>query len=172
MTMMRGVAAFSFVCAAAGFAHAGDLCDGKKPGTVSFYTQEISRDAPLPKAVDTFEASQSTLFALLCLSKAAGPQESGGKKFRIVLYVDGRQQGLLRPQLSKPRKDVILAISEDFDSQLKELGDGSHELRFQAASEQENGKTDIDVNLDSGKVTKQKLRDASYLADGKITITK
>ncbi len=156
---------------AASTAHATDLCAGKKPGSISFYKQEVSRDGALPAAVDKF-AGTDTMFAVLCLSSTVGPQASGGKKFRVVLYVDGRQSAVLRPQLSKPRKDIIVAITEDFADQIKEMASGTHELRLQGASEKENGKTDVEVNLDSGTVTKQKLRDASYLADGKISVTK
>jgi hypothetical protein len=103
-------------------------------------------------------------------TKAAGPQETGGEAFRIVMYVDGRQKGVFRPQLSKARKDIILAISENFEDEVKELEEGDHELRFQAATEHGNGKGEIEVNLDTGNVHAQELRDANYVADGKVTI--
>jgi hypothetical protein len=112
------------------------------------------------------------MFALMCLTDAAGPQASGGEKFRLVMYVDGRQKGVLRPQMSRPRKDVILAISEDFDDQIKEADSGKHELRFQAATETGTGKRETEINLDTGNIHTQELRKAGHVADGKITLNK
>jgi hypothetical protein len=156
-------------CFSAAYAAPGDLCAGKKAGSVTFFAQEISRDKALPAAVSSFDGT-APMFALLCLTRPAGPQETGGEAFRIVLYVDGTQKGVFRPQLSKPRKDIILAISENFEDEVKDLASGSHELRFQAATEKGNGKGEVEVNLDTGNVHAQELRDASYVADGKITI--
>ncbi len=156
-------------CLSAAYAAPVDLCAGKKAGSVTFFAQEISRDKALPAAVTAFDGA-APMFALMCLTKPAGPQETGGEAFRIVMYVDGRQKGVFRPQLSRPRKDIILAISENFEDEVKELEAGAHELRFQAATEQGNGKGEVEVNLDTGNVHAQELRDASYVADGKITI--
>lgn len=151
-------------------AYAADLCAGKKPGSVTFFDQEITRDSALPAPVSSFDGSKP-MFALMCLSAPAGPQETGGEAFRIVLYIDGAQKGVFRPQLSKARKDIILAISENFYDELADL-DGGHTLRFQAATEKKNGKGEVEVNLDTGNVHGQELRDASYVADGQIKINK
>lgn len=148
-----------------------DICAGKKAGSVTFYDAEISRDTKLPPAVENFKASDS-MFLLMCLGQAVGPQASGGKKFRIDLYVDGSQTALVRPQLSKPRKEIIIDIKDPFRDEIASLSQGTHELRFQAVTETETGKREIEVNLDTGSVTKQNLRKAGYVADGKIKITK
>jgi hypothetical protein len=151
-------------------AHAADLCKGKKPGTVSFYAAELARDAPLPKESKVL-AADGKMFALMCLISEAGPQEGGGEKFRVVLYVDGKQAGVLRPQLSKARKDIIISIDEDFWPDLKATTDaGEHEFRLQAATEKGTGKVDISVNLATDTAYIQELRKAGYVADGKIKV--
>lgn len=152
-------------------AHAADICAGKAPGSITFFNAEISRDSALPKPVDSFKASDS-MFMLICLDKPVGPQSSGGKTFRIDLYVDKRQTALTRPQLSKPRKEIITELKDSFRDAMADLPSGTHELRFQAVTEAENGKREVEVNLDTGSVTKQNLRSAGYVADGKINVTK
>ena len=148
-----------------------DLCDGKEPGSVSFYKAEVTRDAALPPAVTEFSGSDS-MFMLMCLTDSVGPQKSTGKKFRVDLYVDRKQTALTRPQLSKPRKDIIIELKDSFRDAMKDVASGKHELRFQAVKETENGKKETEINLDSGHVTTQQLRSAGYVADGKITLTK
>jgi hypothetical protein len=150
---------------------AADICAGKQPGSVTFYNAEISRDSALPQAVDSFKASDA-MFMLICLDQAVGPQASGGTTFRIDLYVDGRQTALTRPQLSKPRKEIITELKDSFRDAISSLPSGTHELRFQAVTEAQTGKKDVEVNLDTGSVTKQNLRKAGYVADGKIKVTK
>ena len=152
-------------------AFAVDICAGKAPGSVTFYNAEISRDKALPKPVDSFRASDS-MFMLTCLDQAVGPQSSGGKTFRIDLYVDRKQTALTRPQLSKPRKEIITELKDSFRDAIADLPSGTHELRFQAVTETENGKKDVEINLDTGSVTKQNLRSAGYVADGRINVTK
>ena len=167
--MKKQALLLSALVASTGFA--ADLCAGKAPGSVTFFDQEISRDAALPRPVTLFDARRP-MFALMCLTDAAGPQASGGEKFRVVMYVDGRQKGVLRPLMSKPRKDVIVAISEDFDDQIKELDSGKHELRIQAATETGTGKRETEINLDTGNVHTQELRKAGYVADGRVAVNK
>lgn len=148
---------------------AADLCAGKTPGTFSFYNQEISRDKPLPKPV-TQLAVGKPMFALGCLTDSVGPQAAGGKQFRVVLYVDGKQTGgVFRPQLSVPRTEVILAIDEDFS--LSTINSGTHEFRLQAASEKPTGKIDVTVDLKNDVAYIQELRKAGYLADGKVQVS-
>jgi hypothetical protein len=148
-----------------------ELCDGKDAGSVSFYKAEITRDSALPAAVSSLKTSDK-MFMLMCLTEAVGPQKSGGEKFRIDLYVDGRQTALTRPGLSKPRKEIIIELKDSFRDAVKDLSAGTHELRFQAVSETLNGKKETEVNLDTGSVTTQKMRSAGYLADGKIKVLK
>ena len=149
-------------------AQAADLCAGKTPGTFSFYNQEISRDKPLPKPV-TQLAVGKPMFALACLTDSVGPQAAGGKQFRVVLYVDGKQTGVFRPQLSAARKEIIIAIDEDFS--LSTLNSGNHEFRLQAASEKPTGKIDVTVDLKNDVAYIQELRKAGYLADGKVQVS-
>ncbi len=176
-----------FVAGAPFAARAADLCAGKKPGTIAFYDKEISRDAPLPKPVEKL-AFNKPMFALLCLADAVGPQEDGGQKFRVVLYVkqvnlkdgqysaykDGKQEGaVFRPQLSKARKDVIISLGEDFgDSLGAKLDAGDYEFRLQAATEKGTGKLDVTVDLKNDVAYLQELRKAGYVADGKVQVKK
>jgi hypothetical protein len=157
------------MCATSALAE--DICAGKQPGSVTFYNTEISRDKALPKPVESFKASDS-MFMLTCLEQAVGPQASGGTTFRIDLYVDKKQTALTRPQLSKPRKEIITELKDSFRDAISSLPSGTHELRFQAVTETQNGKREVEVNLDTGSVTKQNLRSAGYVADGRINVTK
>ena len=163
-------------------ARAEDLCKGKTPGTVTFYAEEISRDKPLPAPV-TELAIGKPMFALACLTDAVGPQEEGGTKFRAVLYVKatktekyssfsaGKQFGVVRPGLSKARKEIIFAISEDFDHLQDRLDPGEYEFRLQAASEKGTGKLDVTLDFKNAVGYVQELRKAGYLADGKVKVT-
>ncbi len=149
---------------------AADLCAGKTPGSFTFYNQEISRDQTLPKPVNQLAVGKP-MFALACLTDSVGPQAAGGKQFRVVLYVDGKQMGgVFRPQLSVARKDVIIAIDEDFS--LAMVDDGNHEFRLQAASEKPTGKLDVTLDLKNDVAYIQQLRKAGYLADGKVQVSK
>jgi hypothetical protein len=150
---------------------AADICAGKKPGSVTFYAAEIFRDKDLPQPVESFKASDS-MFMLMCLGQAVGPQASGGTTFRIDVYVDGKQTSLTRPGLSKPRMEIIIDLKDSFRDTVSSLPSGTHELRFQAVTETQTGRKDIEINLDTGSVTKQNLRKAGYVADGKINVTK
>jgi hypothetical protein len=167
---------------------AADVCAGKKPGSITFYDQEISRDTPLPAPVTTLDFNKP-MFALLCLTESAGPQPPNGKKFRVVLYVkqvnlpDGKYSsykqakqdgGVFRPQLSVARKNVIVAINEDFDfSGLSaKLDPGEYEFRLQAASEKGTGKLDVTIDWSNDVAYLQELRKAGYLADGTVKIIK
>jgi hypothetical protein len=162
------------IAIAAADAHAADLCDGKTKGSITFYDKEISRDAPLPSAPATELAFEKPMFALACLTDAVGPQEQGGNKFRVVLYVDGKQTGaVFRPQLSQSRSAVILMINEDFgDSLTHHVDKGVHKFRLQAASEKPTGRLDATLDLKNEVVYVQELRKAGYLADGTVTVKK
>jgi hypothetical protein len=153
--------------------YAADLCAGKTPGTFTFYNKEVSRDGALPQPVTQLQFGQP-MFAVACLTDSVGPQPSGGKQFRVVLYVDGKQfGGVFRPQLSVPRKDVIIAIDEDFGDSMKHMLDaGTHEFRLQAASEKPTGKIDVTLDLKNDVAYVQQLRKAGYLADGKVQVKK
>ena len=181
--------ATALACLSLGFPAAAketDLCAGKAPGTVTFYDQEISRDAPLPEPVTQLKFS-GPMFALLCLADAVGPQAEGGKAFRVVLYVkqtdagdrytawkDGKQAGsVFRPQLSKKRKDIIVALGEDFGDSLPHLLDaGTYGFRLQAATEKGTGKLDVTVDVKNKVAYLQELRKAGYVADGSVTVVK
>lgn len=165
MTPNKFAAGLALLLALPCAAQAADLCAGKTPGTFSFYDQEISRDKPLPKPVSQLAAGKP-MFALACLTDSVGPQAAGGKQFRVVLYVDGKQTGVFRPQLSVVRKEIIIAIDEDFS--LSTLNAGAHEFRLQAASEKPTGKIDVTLDLKNDVAYVQELRKAGYLADGKV----
>lgn len=166
---------------------AADVCAGKKPGSITFFDQEISRDTPLPEPVTTLNFSKP-MFALVCLTDSAGPQPAGGKKFRVVLYVkqvnlDGKyssykqakqEGGIFRPQLSVARKNVIVAINEDFDLSglAAKLDPGDYEFRLQAASEKGTGKLDVTIDWSNDVAYIQELRKAGYLADGAVKVVK
>jgi len=169
-------------------AFGADLCKGKTPGSVTFFNTEIDRDKPLPPAMKELDFN-GQIWALLCLPEAVGPQEAGGKKFRVVLYVkeidlpagkyspyaSAKQDGgILRPALSKPRKDIILFINEDFnyDSLKAKLDPGTYEFRLQAASEKATGTVDVTIDWNNDVAYFQELRKAGYLADGKVKVTK
>ncbi len=168
-------------------AWAGDLCKGKKPGSITFFSEEIERDKSLPEPAKELDW-QKPMFALACLTDKAGPQAEGGKKFRVVLYVkqinlpDGKysayakakQLGIVRPQLSVSRGDIILSIKEDFDETglSAKLDAGDYEFRLQAASEKATDKVDITFDLKNDVAYLQQLRKAGYLADGTIKVVK
>jgi hypothetical protein len=164
---------FALLLSAPLLGQAANLCAGKTPGTFTFFDQEISRDAPLPKPVTQLEFGKP-MFALACLTDSVGPQPSGGKQFRVVLYVDGKQMGgVFRPQLSIPRKEVIIAIDEDFGDSMNYMVDsGTHEFRLQAASEKPTGKIDVTLDFTNDVAYIQQLRKAGYLADSKVQVTK
>ena len=176
---------FSF---AVNSAFAADLCRGKQPGSITFFNQEIDRDKPLPDAVSELDFN-GQMWALLCLPEAVGPQEAGGKKFRVVLYVKEvdvpagkyspyaaakQEGGVFRPALSKPRKDIIIFINEDFnyDSLKAKLDPGVYDFRLQAASEKATGKVDVTIDWNNDVAYFQELRKAGYLADGKTRVNK
>lgn len=174
--LSRRLAALALPLLAAGAAVpslAADLCAGKTPGTVTFFNQEIDRDKPLP-APATELNYKSDMFALACLTDAVGPQVAGGKTFRVVMYVNGKQfGGVFRPALSKSRKDIILALKEDFgDSMSYMLDAGSYAVRVQAASEKATNKVDVTLDFKNDVAYIQRLREAGYLADGQITMKK
>jgi hypothetical protein len=152
---------------------AADLCANKTPGTIHFFNQEIDRDKPLP-APATELNFKSDIFALACLTDAVGPQAAGGKTFRVVMYVNGKQfGGVFRPALSKSRKDIIIALKEDFgDSMSYMLDSGTYTVRLQAASEKPTGKLDVTLDFKNDVAYIQRLREAGYLADGQIAMKK
>jgi hypothetical protein len=180
-----------WVGGAAGAARAADvdLCKGKVPGTILFFDKEISRDAPLPAPTPKLQFGKP-MYALACLTDPVGPQEGGGEKFRVVLnvkqvnlpagkytsYKDAKQEGVLRPELSKPRKDIIVFLHEDFpfDSLAAKLDPGDYEFRLQAATEKGTGKLDLTVQVTQDTATGyiQELRKAGYVADGKVLVSK
>ncbi len=182
--LILALALSALLCTTTAFA--ANLCAGKAPGSVTFFKEEISRDAALPKPVSELNFS-GPMWALLCLPETVGPQQVGGKKFRIVLYVkaieiaDGKYSsysqakqdgGILRPALSAARKDIIVFINEDFnyDSLKAKLDPGTYEFRLQAASEKATGKVDMTIDWNNDVAYFQELRKAGYLADGKVKI--
>jgi hypothetical protein len=193
--MQRAIATFAVwgagLCAHGATARAADadLCKGKVPGTVTFYDKEISRDTPLPAPATKLQFGKP-MYALACLTDPVGPQEGGGEKFRVVLnvkqvnlpagkytsYKDSKQEGVLRPELSKPRKDIIIFLHEDFpfDSLAAKLDPGEYEFRLQAATEKGTGKLDLTIQVTQDTATGyiQELRKAGYVADGKVLVKK
>ena len=170
-------------------AQAADHCAGKTPGTITFFDREVDRDKPLPPAVKELDFNKE-MWALVCLTDPVGPQPDGGKKFRVVLYVkqtkslDGKyssyatsakQEGVFRPGLSKPRKDIILFLNEDFATGKGlsyKLDPGEYEFRLQAATEKGTGKLDLTIDWKNDVAYIQELRKAGYVADGKIKVIK
>ena len=168
---------------------AADLCAGKKAGSITFFDREIDRDKPLPEQVSELDFNKE-MWALACLTDPVGPQADGGKKFRVVLYVkqtksfDGKyssystsakQEGVFRPALSKPRKDIILYLNEDFSTTKGlsyKLDPGEYDFRLQAATEKGTGKLDLTIDWKNDVAYIQELRKAGYVADGKIKVIK
>ena len=168
---------------------ADDLCAGKKAGSITFFDREIDRDKPLPEQVSELDFNKE-MWALACLTDPVGPQADGGKKFRVVLYVkqtksfDGKyssystsakQEGVFRPALSKPRKDIILYLNEDFSTTKGlsyKLDPGEYDFRLQAATEKGTGKLDLTIDWKNDVAYIQELRKAGYVADGKIKVIK
>ena len=172
MDKLLGICASVFAFAFTYPALAQDLCAGKTPGTFSFYSQEISRDKPLPPPAPQLDFSRD-MFALVCLTDAVGPQKAGGKSFRVVLYVDGKQfGGVFRPELSRSRKDIILDVKEDFGDSMKHMLNAgkTYQFRLQAASEKPTGKLDVTLDFKNAVAYVQRLREAGYLADGSVSV--
>ncbi|CAH2032426.1 hypothetical protein [Trichlorobacter ammonificans] len=180
--------ALLFVTATAAQA-SSDLCAGTSPGTFMFFDREVERGKPLPPQVTEFDFGKD-MWAVACLTDTVGPQPDGGKKFRVVLYVkqtkshDGKyssyaanakQEGVYRPGLSKPRKDVILFLNEDFATNKGlnyKLDPGEYEFRLQAATEKGTGRLDLTVDWKNDVAYIQELRKAGYVADGTIKVIK
>jgi hypothetical protein len=168
----RRIALAAFLLAAPALAQAADICAGKKPGTFTFYNQEVSRSGALPAPVTALDYS-GPMFAVGCMAQKVGPQASGGDNFRVVLYVDRKQMGVFRPQLSISRRDLIISIGDDFKSALNRMVDnGTHEFRLQAATETPTDTIDISISNTNDVAYIQQLRKAGYVADSKVTVTK
>jgi hypothetical protein len=168
----RYIAIAHFAALLAASASAADLCAGKQPGSVSFYNVEVDRDKTLPPPVTQLVYSKP-MFAVLCLLDAVGPQPAKGTKFRVVLWIDGKQFGVFRPELSKPRKDIILDVKDDFgDSMGYMINAGTHKLRLQGATEKITDKVDVTLDFKNDVAYFQRLRAAGYVADGEIALVK
>lgn len=183
------IAALALVLVTISAVQAADLCAGKTPGSITFYDREITRDKPLPPALAELDFSKE-MWALACLTDPVGPQPDGGKKFRIVLYVkqtkaygggyssysaSAKQEGVFRPALSKPRKDIILFLNEDFSTNKGlnyKLDPGEYEFRLQAATEKGTGKLDVTIDWKNDVAYIQELRKAGYVADGRVKVIK
>ena len=183
------VAVLALFVVAVSAVQAADLCAGKVPGSITFYDSEIDRDKPLPPQLTELDFGKE-MWALACLTDPVGPQADGGKKFRVVLYVkqtksyDGKyssysanakQEGVFRPALSKPRKDIILFINEDFSTNKGlsyKLDPGEYEFRLQAATEKGTGKLDVTIDWKNDVAYIQELRKAGYVADGKVKVVR
>jgi len=151
---------------------AADLCAGKQPGSIAFYDVEVDRDKALPAPVAKLAYSKP-MFAVLCLSDAVGPQPPKGTKFRVVLWINGKQFGVFRPELSKPRKDIIIDVKEDFGDRMGYMIDaGTHKLRLQGATEKVTDKVDVTLDFKNDVAYFQRLRAAGYVADGEIALVK
>lgn len=80
---------------------------------------------------------------------------------------DAKQVGVFQPQLSKARKDVIVALGEDFgDSPGAKLDASMHDFRLRAAIENGPGKLDATVDTKNSVEYRQELRKAVYVTDG------
>ena len=133
---------------------------------------EIDRDKTPPPPV-TQLVYKKPMFAVLCLNDAVGPQPPKGTKFRVVLWVNGKQFGVFRPELTKPRKDLIIDVKEDFGDRMGYMIDaGTHKLRLQGATEKVTDKVDVTLDFKNDVAYFQRLRAAGYVADGEIALTK
>ena len=151
---------------------AADLCAGRQPGSISFYNAEVDRNRPLPAAV-TQLVFNKPMYAVFCLTDAVGPQPSGGTKFRIVLWIDGKQSGVYRPELSKSRKDIIVDIKDDFgDRTFRMIKAGTHELHFHGAAEKVSETVSATLDYKNEIDYFQRLRVLGYVADGEIRLVK
>lgn len=160
----------STICSAS--VSAADLCAGKQPGSVLFFAAEVDRDKGPPPLATQLLFSKP-MFAVLCLSDAVGPQPAKGTKFRVVLSVDGKQFGVFRPELSKPRKDIIIDVKEDFGDRMSYMLDpGKHKIRLQGATEKVTDKVDVTLDFKNDVAYFQRLRAAGYVADGEVELVK
>lgn len=172
MKACRAVIAVLIALCASSAAAAADLCAGKQAGSIAFYDEEVDRDKAPPPPVARLDYSKP-MFAVLCLSDAVGPQPPKGTKFRVVLWVNGKQFGVFRPELSKPRKDIIIDVKEDFGDRMGYMLDaGTHRLRLQGATEKVTDKVDVTLDFKNDVAYFQRLRAAGYVADGETTLTK
>ena len=171
--MKRRYAAIGLVAALfAASASGADPCAGKQPGSISFYGVEVDRDKAPPSPVTQLVYSKP-MFAVLCLLDAVGPQPPKGTKFRVVLWIDGKQFGVFRPELSRPRKDIIIDVKEDFGDRMGYMIDaGTHKLRLQGATEKVTDKVDVTLDFRNDVAYFQRLRAAGYVADGEIALVK
>ena len=153
-------------------ASGADLCAGKQPGSIAFYNVEVDRDKALPPPVSQLAYSKP-MFAVLCLLDAVGPQPPQGTKFRVELWINGKQFGVFRPELSRPRKDIIIDDKEDFGDRMGYMIDaGTHKLRLQGATEKVTDKVDVQFDFKNDVAYIQRLRAAGYVADGEIALVK
>ncbi len=172
MKSSRAAIAFLIALCASSAATAADLCAGKQPGSIAFYDVEVDRDKTPPPPVSKLDY-RKPMFAVLCLSDAVGPQPPKGTKFRVVLWVNGKQFGVFRPELSKPRKDIIIDVKEDFGDRMGYMLDaGTHRLRLQGATEKVTDKVDVTLDFKNDVAYFQRLRAAGYVADGEVTLSK
>lgn len=161
-----------FLALSAASAFGADICAGRQPGSISFYDVEVDRDKSLPPPVTQLIYSKP-MFAVLCLLDAVGPQPAKGTKFRVVLWLDGKQFGVFRPELSRSRKDIILDVKEDFGDRMGYMIDpGTHRLRIQGATEKLTDKVDVTLDFKNDVAYFQRLRAAGYVADGEIALVK
>lgn len=171
MKISHAIIAF-FAAAVSASASSADLCAGKQPGSISFYDVEVDRDKAPPAPVTQLVYSKP-MFAVLCLLDSVGPQPAKGTKFRVVLWLNGKQFGVFRPELSKPRKDIILDVKEDFGDRMGYMLDaGTHRLRLQGATEKVTDKVDVTLDFKNDVAYFQRLRAAGYVADGEIKLVK
>lgn len=189
MNAIKLMLVFFLSTVSAGMVQAADLCAGKTPGTITFFDREVDRDKPLPQPLNRVDFSKE-IWALVCLTDPVGPQAENGTRFRVVLYVkqtkslDGKyssyasnakQEGVFRPALSKPRKDIILFLNEDFLTAKRlthKLDPGEYTFRLQAATEKGTGKLDVTFDFKNDVAYIQELRKAGYVADGSVTVVK
>jgi len=92
-------------------------------------------------------------------------------------YSEAKQEGgVLRPEISEARKDIVIWLHEDFDMDAVQakLDPGEYELRLKAASEEGTGKLDVTFQVAQDNVSAyvQELRKAGYLADGRVKMVK
>ena len=153
-------------------ASAAELCTGKQPGSILFYNAEVDRNK-IPPAPVTRLAFSKPMYAVLCLAEAVGPQPPDGTKFRVVLWIDGKQSGVYRPELSKSRKDIIVDIKQDFDDRiLRTLKAGTHELHFHGATERVSETVSATLDYKNEPDYFQRLKLLGYVADGEIAVGK
>ncbi|MCX7143710.1 MAG: hypothetical protein NT123_22235 [Proteobacteria bacterium] len=153
-------------------ASAADLCAGRQPGAITFYNAEVDRNKAPPTPVTQLSFGKP-MYAVLCLTDAVGPQPPDGRAFRVILWIDGKQSAVYRPELSKSRKDIIVDIKGDFGDRIfRRMKAGTYELHFHGATEKVSEAVSATLDFKKEADYFQRLKVLGYVADGEVTLVK